>query len=75
MQSDLEKSLLEQAAKPAGPLDRAPELFAFMAIPSTIYFFYSNQPDLDLLYALIALFAVLSFVGGVITKGSPPKPK
>lgn len=68
------RSLVElhaMVAKQAGPLDRAPELLFLMGAPTVLWFFLTEQSDFMWLSILIALMAVLSLVGGVLTNTKP----
>lgn len=62
-------------AKQAGPMDRAPELLFLMGAPTVLWFFLTEQSDFMWLSILIALTAVLSLLGGVLTNVKPKELK
>jgi len=67
LEEELKKKAFEAAARRAGPLDRAPELFFLMSAPTVYYFIHTNNDDILFLSVIIGCFVLLAFVGGAIT--------
>lgn len=68
----------DQGKKGIGPIDRATELFVIMAFPYLGFVLYTGDLDLTHQLLFVALFIILSLIGGVLTNvtyKAPPETK
>lgn len=65
----------EEAPKEVGAIGRASELYFLMGAPVMAFILYDGSVRLSNALATILLLIPLALLGGVLSKGSPPKPK